>query len=153
MERKPTDIVQLKLRIREDLRQQLEADARARRISMNAAIAERLEWAFLLDEVSLGRLDIMLLTSLITAITRAVETRTGNKWNEDQATFRQIRRTITRALEQAPGFAAKGFSSLPRSLHQALLDLAVAQTSDEREQLSAERPPTPPKMRGKGDQR
>lgn len=132
MERKPTDIVQLKLRIREDLRQQLEADATERRISMNAAMAERLEWSFLLDEVSQGRSDIMMLTSIITALTRAIERNTGQKWYEDKDTFNRIKRTIIRALDQVPDhFALHGLTRLPRTLHQVLLDLAVSDASPE----------------------
>src|SRR5579884_3138595 len=46
MERKLTDTVQLKLRIREDLRQRIEAEANARKISLNAAMVERLERSF-----------------------------------------------------------------------------------------------------------
>jgi len=53
MERKATDIVQLKLRIREDLRQKLEAAAAARKVSMNTLMAERLERSFALDEAVL----------------------------------------------------------------------------------------------------
>ena len=128
MERKPTDTVQLKLRIREDLRKQLETDATARKISMNSAINERLEWSFLLDEVNQGRVDIMMLVGIITALTRAIENRTGHKWYDDNDTFNRLKQRIIQALEQAPGhFDVHGLARLPRTLHQVLLDLAVSE--------------------------
>ncbi|MBV9201240.1 MAG: hypothetical protein JO320_03300 [Alphaproteobacteria bacterium] len=52
MERKATDTVQLKLRIREDLRQRIEAEANARKISLNAVMVERLERSF--DDASMA---------------------------------------------------------------------------------------------------
>jgi hypothetical protein len=132
MERRPTDTVQLKLRIREDLRQQLEADASARKISMNAAMTERLEWSFLIDEVGQGRVDIMMLTGIITALTNAIEKNSGKKWYEDNDTFGRIKRMIIQALDQAPEhFRLHGLARLPRTLHQVLMDLAVAGAGSE----------------------
>jgi len=46
MPRKPTAIVQYKLRIREALRRRIEAAAKARRVSANAEMAQRLEQSF-----------------------------------------------------------------------------------------------------------
>jgi len=49
MKRQPTDRVQLKLRMRENLRRKLATAARARDVSLNSEILARLEQSFVLD--------------------------------------------------------------------------------------------------------
>jgi hypothetical protein len=58
MPRKPSDIVQPNLRIREDLRRRLEAAAKKRGVSLNFEMTERLKASFDqgdLDRLSRGR--------------------------------------------------------------------------------------------------
>jgi hypothetical protein len=50
MARKPTDYVQVKVRMREALRRQLEKAAEKKKISANAETIERIERTFVLDE-------------------------------------------------------------------------------------------------------
>jgi len=49
MKRKPTEIVQIGLRLRENLRGQLEAHAKSKAVSLNSEIVSRLEKSLLLE--------------------------------------------------------------------------------------------------------
>jgi hypothetical protein len=55
--RKPTDIVQLKLRLREDVRRRLEREATRTKRSLNAEMAYRLELSLGIDLQTLGHYD------------------------------------------------------------------------------------------------
>jgi hypothetical protein len=55
-QRKATDIVQLKLRFREDMRAELEKSAKSRGASLNAEIVSRLSVSFDLEALALKRM-------------------------------------------------------------------------------------------------
>jgi hypothetical protein len=73
--RKRTDIVQLKLRLREELRRKIDDDADAREISLNMELNRRLEWSFqqekfkaLIDLLTGSQRDSLLLLVIATAL-------------------------------------------------------------------------------------
>lgn len=108
MERNPTDIVQLKLRIREDMRQRLEADGRARKVSMNTAIVERLDASFFFDEIKAtsGRPDLFMFTQLLAALIRRIEKHTGKRWDIDPDTYYEVATACARIFRQIAGLRA-----------------------------------------------
>jgi hypothetical protein len=76
--RQPTDIVQLKLRLREDVRRRLEYEAARTKRSLNAEMAHRLE-------MSLRTLDEEQWTNLLSELGPADPTFTGSitVWDEN----------------------------------------------------------------------
>jgi hypothetical protein len=68
MARKPTDIVQLKVRLPEELRWRMEAEAARNNCSMNAEIVARLKHSLLKNEDDARRFAEMLVASLDPAI-------------------------------------------------------------------------------------
>jgi hypothetical protein len=84
--RKLTDTVQLKLRIREDLRRKLEREAKKKEVSLNAEMVDRLIRSFdgpeRVNDALGGEHTAALLRGFAAAIAR-VEARIGRRWNED----------------------------------------------------------------------
>lgn len=115
MEREQSDIIQLKVRMKESMRAQLEKIAQTRAISMNAEIVDRLERSFrdqalLLDAMELtygtGLAGILLLLGEVMKTTgshagfHSVRTLEGsqNWWNDPYA-FDQVVKGANRVLE------------------------------------------------------
>jgi len=124
MEREPTDIVQLKLRIREDLRQRLEDAAKASKISLNAAIIERIEKTFAFDTfmMPMGRQDLFWICSIFVGIIRTIEDKTGKRWTEDLATSVEARNTMVQFLTKSPSAPSGLGDMVARALIEALAD-------------------------------
>jgi hypothetical protein len=102
MPRTATDTVQFKLRMREDLRQRLEDAARARKISLNAAIVERLDASFFFAETAetMGRSDLFMVIHLLAAAIKRIENMRNKKWYENPDTLRETGDLIRRMFEQ-----------------------------------------------------
>jgi|SRR5262245_8868029 len=91
MARKPTDIATLSLRIREELRRQIEREAKRQDRSLNSEIVRRLENS-LSDDKDAESLRAVLgdrtggfIRAIMTAIW-LVEKQTGKRWHEDRET-------------------------------------------------------------------
>jgi hypothetical protein len=98
--RDATELVQFKLRIREDLRGKIESAAAANATSMNSEIAARLDRS-LADDTWYGTGPTRaLLVEIAGQIARA-EAYTGLPWHEDAATFFASRRLIEDVLKRA----------------------------------------------------
>ena len=91
--RDPSQIVALQVRIREDLRAQIEAAANVSGTSMNSEIADRLATSLREDEV-LGSGPTRSLMARIAGDVSLIEQRTGKGWTSDLATFEAVRLMI-----------------------------------------------------------
>jgi hypothetical protein len=95
--RKTTDIVQLKLRLREELRRLLEREAKKRDHSLNTEIVDRLEESFRrpesLDEM-LGGAHTAALVRMIAGAIGTIESRHGKRWDQDVKTQREMAMAI-----------------------------------------------------------
>jgi hypothetical protein len=89
MPRAPSENVQLKVRMKEPLRQKLEKAAQERGVSMNVEAVSRLEQSFETEDRAAenfgGREKYQIFRTLSSA-SDAVETRTGNSWLTDAET-------------------------------------------------------------------
>lgn len=94
--RPETATAQLKIRVREDVRRQLEASARENDWPLNKEIAERLEKTLREDE-NLGGGRTAAFLRLTATLVDAIEQETGQDWLSDPMTFATVRRVI-RAL-------------------------------------------------------
>ena len=85
MTRKPTDLVQLKLRFDERLRRRIERAAERNECSMNAEIIKRLEQSFeqvdKIEEIFGGEHNVALFRMIAGAL-GMVEARTGSRWSD-----------------------------------------------------------------------
>jgi len=83
--RKPTDLVQLKLRFDERLRRRIERAAERNECSMNAEIIKRLEQSFeqvdKIEEIFGGEYNVALFRMLAGAL-GMVEAKTGSRWTD-----------------------------------------------------------------------
>ncbi|WP_205693889.1 Arc family DNA-binding protein [Croceicoccus ponticola] len=89
--RTDNELVQLKLRFREDLRVQLEEAARANNTSMNNEIVARLRASIDLDERLAGHSAFDLFVEMASQIKKA-EALTGKSWTNDLKTYWVARR-------------------------------------------------------------
>ena len=95
--RSRSDTIQLKVRMKEPLRAEIEAAAKAKGVSLNAEIVERLQRASQGEWVEYEkfggkatyRLMVLLATTLV-----LVETVTGKKWHKDELTYQEAREAI-----------------------------------------------------------
>jgi hypothetical protein len=103
MARKPTDTVTLSLRIREELRRQLEREAKRQERSLNAEIIHRLEQSFRKSDDAELTADALRAAfggrtgDFFRAVATAmwlIEKRTGKKWHEDKTSSRGVEETI-----------------------------------------------------------
>lgn len=85
--RQKTATVQLKVRMKEPLRAQLEKAAKARGVSINADVVDRLENSFRYQEDVFGGRRTFILMKLAADIFHIVEENTGKRWDDDEETF------------------------------------------------------------------
>lgn len=101
--RNPTDIVNLKLRLREDMRAKLEAQAKEDGMSLNAEIISRLQSTF--DDDRRGLLEAALLSGVHNArIVRGISALLviadpGEEWNNNKSQRIAVRFCINRVLD------------------------------------------------------
>jgi hypothetical protein len=88
--RSRSDTVQLKLRIKEPWRAKVEAAAKARGVSLNAELADRIERSFSYEREYGGRETAALLRWL-GAAAELTEARTGKGWLKDWGTYLAVR--------------------------------------------------------------
>jgi len=96
MSRNPDDLIQFKVRCREDLRSRLETAANQHDTSINAEIVARLERSFELEKQLGGESGIALFRSLAHAMS-VVEYQIGD-WRVDRAAFFAAEHAIKRAM-------------------------------------------------------
>jgi len=142
MQRKATDTVQFKLRMREDLRQRLEDAARERKISLNAAIVERLEASFFFAETAeaMGRSDLFMIVHLFTAAIKRIENIRDKKWYEDPDTLRETGDLIRRMFQQfAELRAGNAYDAQPAvSFGELMADLFVSRLAGQYRNVAAD---------------
>lgn len=115
--RKITDTVQLKLRIREDLRRRLEREAKKRSVSLNAEMADRIEQSFDQEDLvnkMLGGEHTAIFLKVLGLMIQAVEHRKGHRWNEDHDTLEQMLIALLSYLESF-GPSAEEMRAIARS--------------------------------------
>lgn len=99
MSRAPADIVQLKLRFRESLRQQLEDTSARNEASLNSEIVRRLEDSFALED-ELGGPDGLAMHRRIAWAVKQAERQTGSRWTDTPVAFWMAIGAIEGALEE-----------------------------------------------------
>jgi hypothetical protein len=99
--RDEADYVQLKLRIKESLRAKLEREATERQITLNAAVADRLERSFQYEDSLGGRRTTAVLRGLAET-TRFLQGDYGrdDEWLDDRGKFNQVVATWNIDLER-----------------------------------------------------
>lgn len=124
--RDPTQIVPLQIRIREELRSEIEQAAKASGNSMNSEIAERLAISLREDQV-LGSGPTRAMVGRIASDIALIEGRTGKLWTDDLATFEAVRLMIE---------ATVGRHRPPRENQQQFFDFLEREKRDtEREDV------------------
>jgi hypothetical protein len=102
MPRKPTETVQVNLRMKEGLRRRLEREAQKQSVSLNAEMTRRLETSISAEErvadLVGGEKNLQLFRVLGPAIAR-IEAATGKPWEDDVATFVRVSRSIVAILQ------------------------------------------------------
>jgi hypothetical protein len=103
--RDPGTRATLTLRLREDLRKKLEAEARNKEYSLNTEIVRRLENS-LLDE-NIGSIvfhdkDVFTLANLFATLIRAYQIKYKKTWSEDPEICRAASDTLCALLNKAP---------------------------------------------------
>lgn len=123
--RKPSDRVQIGLRLRESIRQRLEADAKAHGLSLNAEIEQRLERSFELEGQFGGPEMVAAVNLMSGAFLRGGQlgaTAVGHpkwspaQWMQDSVCYEAAMVAVFDALS-----AAQPGPSEPVSAHQQLL--------------------------------
>lgn len=99
-QRDPTQIVALQVRIREELRAQVEEAAKTSGNSMNSEIADRLALS-LREDALLGKGATRRLLVSIADKIALVEERTGARWHEDMATYHATAHFINDTIKRA----------------------------------------------------
>jgi hypothetical protein len=134
-QRRATDTVQLKVRVREDLRAQLERAATERDVSLNTEIAERLAKSFEAQsqlqaavEAQLGGAHTAALLKLTAARIQLIEVRTGKRWIDDPLTTLEVRKAWAEVLDAIPLPGPSALRSEIRFLFRSVLG---DQTSEE----------------------
>ena len=103
--RAPNQIVNLKLRFDEDLRQRLEAEAKASNVSMNSYVVEGLQRLLAIGD-GLNDFRSISLWRDLDGIIGKVEQLTGEKWQSDRKTFVAVAQLIdARLKDQQPPLA------------------------------------------------
>ena len=108
MARKETATVDLKLRLKEPLRAQIEAAASARGVSLNAEMVSRLYRSFESEEDVFGGRHIYAFMKLLASAVSFIESQRDRKWHEDAATYREVAATLPKLLASFEPKAKKG---------------------------------------------
>ncbi len=98
MARKKTATVDLKVRMKEPLRAQIERAAKDRGVSLNAEVVERLNLSFQKED-ALGGRELAGLFQMIAGAVALVEAKSGESWLKDWATFSSVRTAIINILK------------------------------------------------------
>jgi hypothetical protein len=126
-ERDDTQRVQVGLRLREWLRERLEAEAKRHDVSLNTEIVTRLETTLRDEElggtVFRDRATYVLLDEFARLL-QFTEHNRGKRWTEDRPTLLLALRVFQRLVEMAPQILARGF---PESLRDTTSQIAFAE--------------------------
>lgn len=98
VERDEAAVAQLKIRVKESVRADLEAAARANNQTLNREIADRLERSLSQERIQGGRSAAFLQIAVGTAI-RIAEDASGKDWRRDLPTYRAARKLVIDALD------------------------------------------------------
>jgi hypothetical protein len=98
--RQQSDIVQIKLRLKEQLRARIEENAQIRGVSINSEIANRLEQSLTEQEVLYGNPYTQKLLQTLAGAISIVEHETGKRWIDDKGTFNKALLSIYGILGQ-----------------------------------------------------
>ncbi|MEG3176195.1 Arc family DNA-binding protein [Sphingomonas sp. RB3P16] len=93
MSREPTEVVQLKLRFREELRISLEEAAERAGRSLNSEIVARLERTFREDE-AMGGADQADVVGVIVHLMSAASESVGTAWHQDHTAWEYVKSTV-----------------------------------------------------------
>lgn len=96
--RREAQTVQVKIRMRPELREALAVNAAERGVSLNAEVVSRLEEAFLGERNIYGGPHTATLMKLLGLTVRMVEQMTGKSWNTDLETQHAMRRAVAGVL-------------------------------------------------------
>jgi hypothetical protein len=96
--RKQSDIVQIKLRLKEKLRAHIEENAKIRGVSLNSEIVTRLEQSLMEQEFLSESLHTKKLLQIIAGAIYFIEHETGKKWIVDEKTFGRVLLIINQIL-------------------------------------------------------
>lgn len=103
MTRKPDELIQLKLRFREDLRARTESAAEQNGNSLNAEIVSRLRQSFEIEEEFGGPTGLRMFRSMAVALFMT-EQRQGD-WRTNRYAFEAAKAAIARVMDEfAPGY-------------------------------------------------
>ena len=102
-QREKTDFVQLKIRLKEELRAKIEMAAHNSSVSLNGEAVQRLEQSFLDEERIFKDANMMALIQLLVGTVRMIEARTGTKWTENEQCRNAVATTVIGFLTDESG--------------------------------------------------
>ena len=97
-QREKTDYIQIKFRMKEELRAKLEQAAANVGCSMNEEGVHRLRQSFIDEEKLYKDQNMMALVQLLVGTVRMLEMRTGEPWQEDERTRKAVAATVVAFL-------------------------------------------------------
>lgn len=98
--RRQSDNVQIKLRLKEQLRARIEENAQIHGVSINSEIVNRLEQSLTEQEVLYGNSYTQKLLQTLAGAISIIEHKTGKRWIDDEDTFSKALLSIYAILGQ-----------------------------------------------------
>jgi hypothetical protein len=150
MKRKPSDQVQLKLRIREELRRKLEKEAKAKGVSLNSEMALRLARSFEREESLtefLGGPHTAALVKSIVGIIGLFESVVGTPWHSKNVPEGEFEKYLHANLK----FVRDHTVTIPVKFEHSVVESSVRTRSDAMKalaQLISEPAPSGERRRG-----